>query len=51
MYAIKIFHGYLTKDGRRSLDKQEAKLYAKKDSAEKIADVLGGRVKKIEITA
>ena len=37
MYAIKFFHGYLTADGKRTREKE----------AQKLADKIGGRVKKI----
>ncbi|MGO2893182.1 MAG: hypothetical protein ACTIC2_14470 [Enterococcus devriesei] len=48
MYAIKIFHGYLTADGKRTRDKTIAKTYKTKEAAEKYAFKIGGRVKKLE---
>ncbi|MGL9970424.1 hypothetical protein [Enterococcus sp. DIV1420a] len=45
MYAIKFFHGYLTPDGTRI--KSAALLYNNKEDAERFADSIGGRVKKI----
>lgn len=51
MYAIKIFHGYLSTDGKRTLDERKAKLYEKKEKAEQFAFIVGGRVKKLEQTA
>ncbi|WP_438759376.1 hypothetical protein [Enterococcus sp. AZ194] len=48
MYAIKIFHGYLSADGkRRTRDKTNIKLFKSKETAERIAFKIGGRVKKI----
>lgn len=49
MYAIKIFHGYLSADGKkRTRDKSNIKLFRNKKDAEHIAFKIGGRVKKIE---
>ncbi|WP_162840224.1 hypothetical protein [Enterococcus timonensis] len=50
MYVIKIFHGYLTKEGKRTMDATQAKRYEQKENAEKFAFVIGGRVKEIEKT-
>ncbi|OTN75675.1 MULTISPECIES: hypothetical protein [unclassified Enterococcus] len=47
MYAIKIFHGYLTPQGKRTRDKSIALTYKRKEEAERFADKIGGRVKKI----
>ncbi|SFH65428.1 hypothetical protein [Pisciglobus halotolerans] len=47
MYAIKIFHGYLTVTGARTRDKSSALTYTCKKEAERFADKIGGRVKKI----
>ncbi|GMG61369.1 hypothetical protein TEHAB4_11160 [Tetragenococcus halophilus] len=50
MYVVKVFHGYISKEGRRTRDKTPRNLlefYTKKDS-EKFADKIGGRVKKLE---
>ena len=43
MYAIKFFHGYLTADGKRTRDKSGCLVY----HSQKLADKIGGRVKKI----
>lgn len=48
MYAIKFFHGYLTPDGTRTRIKSAALLYNNKEEADRFADSVGGRVKKIE---
>lgn len=47
MYAVKFFHGYLTKDGRRTRDKKIALTFTVKREAEVFAQKIGGRVKKI----
>lgn len=48
MYAIKVMHGYLTTDGKRTRNKKMAKRYKNKETAEKFAYIIGGRVKKID---
>lgn len=47
VYAIKIFHGYLTAQGKRTRDKSIALTYTCKEDAERFANKIGGRVKKI----
>ncbi|MXS31581.1 hypothetical protein GTI64_02800 [Enterococcus faecalis] len=47
MYAIKFFHGYLTADGKRTRDKSGCLVYHSEKEAQKLADKIGGRVKKI----
>lgn len=47
MYAIKFFHGYLAPDGTRTRNKSAALLYNNKEDAQRFADSVGGRVKKI----
>lgn len=51
MYAIKIFHGYVSKEGKRTHDMKKAKLYQQKEKAERLATIVGGVVKKIELEA
>ncbi|MHC5227597.1 hypothetical protein ACYSNW_04870 [Enterococcus sp. LJL99] len=48
MYAIKVLHGYLTTDGKRTRNKKMAKRYKNKEAAEKFAHIIGGRVKKLD---
>ena len=47
MYAIKICHGYLTAEGKRPRDKTIALSYTCREDAERFANKIGGRVKKI----
>ncbi len=47
MFAIKFFHGYLTPDGTRTRNKSAALLYNNKEDAQRFADSVGGRVKKL----
>lgn len=50
MYVVKVFHGYITKDGRRTRDKTPTKLlvFYNKQESENFANKIGGRVKKLE---
>lgn len=48
MYAVKVLHGYLTYTGKRTRDKTQAKRYIDKQAANQFANLVGGRVKKIE---
>ncbi len=52
MYAIKVFHGYISKDGQRTREKSPEKLLIFNDrkQSEAFADKIGGRVKKLEKT-
>ncbi|MBO0470756.1 hypothetical protein JZO66_09370 [Enterococcus sp. DIV0242_7C1] len=45
MYAVKVLHGYISKDGQRTRDKNQARVFGDKRFAEKFADKIGGRVK------
>ncbi|MEI5991256.1 hypothetical protein [Enterococcus crotali] len=47
MYAVKVLHGYIGKDGQRTRDKNRVRLFPNKNYAEKFADKIGGRVKVI----
>ncbi|MBO0439177.1 hypothetical protein [Candidatus Enterococcus ikei] len=47
MYAVKVLHGYISKDGQRTRDKNLARIFKNKNYAEKFADKIGGRVKVI----
>lgn len=47
MYVVKVLHGYITTDGKRTRDKKIAKRYKSKETAEKFAHLIGGRVKKL----
>ncbi|MGX7199445.1 hypothetical protein [Enterococcus nangangensis] len=49
MYVVQVFHGYITTDGHRTVDKGQAKIYQSRDHAERFANLIGGRVK--ELTA
>ncbi len=51
MYVIKIFHGYVSKEGKRTFDMEKVRLYHKKEKAEQLANIVGGLVKKIEVEA
>lgn len=48
MYVVKVFHGYLTEDGHRTSDKMVAKAFSTMKQAEKIATLVGGRIKKLD---
>ncbi|GEN91454.1 hypothetical protein LQF61_11255 [Tetragenococcus koreensis] len=50
MYVVKVFHGYIAKDGRRTRDKTPTNLllFPTKKESENFADRIGGRVKKLE---
>ncbi len=50
MYVVKVFHGYISKDGRRTRDKSLDKLllFSNRKDSEAFADKIGGRVKKVE---
>ena len=50
MYAVKVLHGYITKEGRRTRDKQSAIIFSDKKVAMQFADKIGGRVKKMNDT-
>lgn len=45
MYAVKVLHGYIGKDGHRTRDKNHVRIFQTKNYAEKFADKIGGRVK------
>ncbi|GGC98455.1 hypothetical protein [Enterococcus wangshanyuanii] len=45
MYAVKVLHGYISKDGQRTRDKNRARVFVDKNYAEKFANKIGGRVK------
>jgi hypothetical protein len=47
MYAVKVLHGYISKDGQRTRDKRRARIFINKNYAEKFADKIGGRVKEM----
>lgn len=49
MYAVKVFHGYITKQGERTREKQFEKLqiFQTKEQAEAFANKIGGRVKQL----
>ena len=47
MYAIKFFI-YLTADGKRTRDKSGCLVYHSEKEAQKLADKIGGRVKKLD---
>lgn len=51
MYAVKVFHGYIAKDGHRTRDKSPEKLmiFSDKRQSELFAQRIGGRVKQIEL--
>ncbi|AIM24756.1 hypothetical protein QQG09_05080 [Melissococcus plutonius] len=48
MYAVKVFHGYISKNGRRTRDKNMIKQFENPREAERFADKIGGMVKKLE---
>lgn len=50
MYVVKVFHGYISKDGQRTRDKSADNLllFNDKKQSEIFADKVGGRVKKID---
>lgn len=50
MYVVKVFHGYISKDGRRTRDKRPDNLllFSDKKQSEAFANKIGGRVKKLE---
>lgn len=50
MYVIKVFHGYISKDGQRTREKSPDKLLIFNDrkQSEAFADKIGGRVKKLQ---
>jgi nitrous oxide reductase accessory protein NosL len=48
MYAVKVLHGYITNEGRRTRDKESAKFFENEKLAAQFADKIGGRVKKID---
>lgn len=50
MYVVKVFHGYINKDGRRTRDKSPTNLllFSTKEESELFADKIGGRVKKLK---
>ena len=52
MYVIKVFHGYISKDGQRTREKSPDKLLIFNDrkQSEAFADKIGGRVKKLQKT-
>ncbi|MGX7138760.1 hypothetical protein RV15_GL002196 [Enterococcus silesiacus] len=47
MYAVKVLHGYIGKDGQRTRDKKRVRIFFNKHYAEKFADRIGGRVKEL----
>jgi hypothetical protein len=47
MYAVKVLHGYISKEGQRTRDKTCAKIFTTKNYAEAFADKIGGRVKNL----
>ncbi|MCD5003447.1 hypothetical protein IV487_13335 [Enterococcus saccharolyticus] len=50
MYVVKVFHGYIAKNGQRTRDKspEQLLLFPDKKQSEAFADKVGGRVKKLE---
>ncbi|MDN6639286.1 MAG: hypothetical protein L0L10_00750 [Tetragenococcus sp.] len=50
MYVVKVFHGYISKNGYRTRDKTPTNLlvFPTKKESENFADKIGGRVKKLE---
>ncbi|HIY57318.1 MAG TPA: hypothetical protein H9829_03825 [Candidatus Tetragenococcus pullicola] len=50
MYVVKVFHGYISKDGHRTREKAPDKLliFTNRKDSEAFADKIGGRVKKVE---
>ncbi len=48
MYAVKVMHGYISREGQRTRDKQSVKVFEDKKIADQFADKIGGRVKKIQ---
>ncbi|EOL46098.1 hypothetical protein RV11_GL001176 [Enterococcus phoeniculicola] len=49
MFAVKVFHGYIAKDGKRTRNKNPQILltFSCKEHAQKFANQIGGRVKQI----
>jgi hypothetical protein len=49
MYVVKVLHGYITKDGRRTREKKldNLMLFHDRKKSEQFADKIGGRVKKL----
>lgn len=48
MYVVQVFHGYLTADGHRTSDEMFAKVYDTLKQAERIAALVGGRIKELD---
>jgi hypothetical protein len=50
MYVVKVFHGYITKNGQRTRDKSPDKLllFQDKKQSQAFADKIGGHVKRLE---
>lgn len=50
MYVIKVMHGYIDVNGRRTRDKSHDKLmlFLDREHCEQLADQVGGRVKKLD---
>lgn len=48
MYAVKVLHGYIGKDGQRTRDKSHVRIFLSKNYAKKFADKIGGRVKELD---
>lgn len=50
MYAVKVLHGYIAKDGHRTRDKSPEKLmvFTDRKQSEQFARRIGGRIKRIE---
>ncbi len=48
MYAVKVLHGYIGRDGQRTRDKKSVRIFQTKNYAKKFADKIGGRVKELD---
>lgn len=48
MYTVKVLHGYITYNGRRTRKKEEARTFNNEQTALQFAYKIGGRVKRID---
>ncbi|GMA48383.1 hypothetical protein [Tetragenococcus muriaticus] len=50
MYVVKVFHGYINKDGHRTRDKTPTNLllFSTREESEHFADKIGGHAKKLK---
>ncbi|MBL1227839.1 hypothetical protein IW492_01165 [Enterococcus sp. BWB1-3] len=47
MYTVKVLHGYISTNGRRTRDKECARRFKDMRQAEMFAEKIGGRVKEL----